>query len=382
MYDGADIHKQTKQGNIVLFAVNYLPAKRCLKVLAKLFDLDVDFHCTDRTGSNALHILCLKQPDGGSLALLHYLLNKGVNSEHINGNGEVPLMLALSYNFGIDFINTLAENVPPNHVNKSGQGYFHYLLSSNCITDDFCSKCEILLKLGASVDVKDNLGKPPIVQLMEGKWVDFDTACDIVQIFQFLYEHGMDLHAKDDHGRNIALYVLRQDGDVLPLLRYFYSIGLDLNLSDNDGRNALHYLFAKAFYSEKVLEDMDIKSIFYQVIEREFPEASGIKLKSIYDFLSDVIGVSLTGGDKNGINPVMLALENCAGFSWIKDLLELDISMQEDNEGKNYFHYLVKSRASNDQFEILKTALIGKGLTVNEQIMKDRPKPVDSTSHV
>ena len=72
----------------------------------------------------------------------------------------------------------------------------------------------------------------------------------------------------------------------------------------------------------------------------------------------------------------MLALYNCAGFSWIIDLLKLDIPLHEDDNGRNYFHYLAKSRAPDCKFEALKTALLDKGLTVDDQILKNRPKQV------
>ena len=68
----------------------------------------------------------------------------------------------------------------------------------------------------------------------------------------------------------------------------------------------------------------------------------------------------------------MLALKNAAGFSWIKDMLELDIPLQADNEEITYFHFLVQSRASEDKFQVLKSALLDKGMTVDEQILKDK----------
>ena len=376
---GADIHKRyNKDGNIVLFTINalnqyysqYLPrnnepwsSKLCVNFLSKLSDLDVDFHCTDSAGSNALHIMYQRRPDEDSGALLDFLLNKGVAAGAANKDGVVPLMLALKNNFSIDIIKTLAQKSPPKHVDKYGQNYFHYLFSSGCITnaDEFCDKCDILIELGSSIGAKDNSDKPPIVHLME-RYHNFYGGFDFVRMFQFFNEHGVDLHVKDGLGRNIVLCVLdwKINDHVLRLLQFLQSIGLDLKLIDSNGRNALHHLFASVLNNDKVL----------------YPEVSGNMLKEIYNFLTDDIGLLPTTGDKNGINAVMLALYNCAGFSWIIDLLKLDIPLHEDDKGRNYFHYLVESRAPDSKFEALKTALLDKGLTVDEQILKKRPKPV------
>ena len=400
---GADIHKRCKHGNIMLFTIDrfnvihYAPSwvctyerinnkplspKLCVNILSKLSDLEVDFHCTDSAGSNALHIMTQimtqldqTQPDKDSRALLEYLLNKGVTAKAINEDGVVPLMLALKNNFSTDFIKVLAKKSPPKHVDKSGQGYFRYLFSLRYITnaDEFCDKCDILIELDSSIVAKDILGKPPIVHLM-GQYHKFHCEFDFVRMFQFFNERGMDLHAKDAHGRNIALCVLDWEitDHVLPLLRFFQSIELDFKLIDNNGRNALHHLFANVLYNDTVLQ----KGEYYNTTKREFPEVSGNMLKAIYDFLTEEIGLLPTTGDENGKNAVMLALKNCAGFSWIIDLLNLDIPLHEDNKGRNYLHYLAKTRAPHCKFEALKTALSDKGLTIDDQILKNRPKQI------
>ena len=278
---GANIHKHCKHGNIVMFAVNkidlHISYTLCNKILSKLTELKVDFCCTDSMGSNALHIICQTHPDEGSHTLIEYLLEMGVKSEAVNTKtGTVPLILALKNDFGIDTIQLLAKNTPPKHVDKFGQGYFHYLLSSGFTTntDEFCDKCELLMKLGSSINGKDDFGKPPIVHLMERH---NHIRCSFIKLFRFFREHGMDLHVKDDRGRNVVLYVLYclSKRELLPLLHYFHSIRLDLKVSDNNGQNALHYLFSKAFYNEKLLEEDVSSEYVLQLTEREFLESSG-----------------------------------------------------------------------------------------------------------
>ena len=231
------------------------------------------------------------------------------------------------------------------------------------------------MKLGSSINKQDTTGKPPIVYLME-RYNSFNDGCDFLKLFRYLYEREMDLHTMDSRGRNIVLCVLdcKLSDSMLPLLQFFHSVGLDLKLIDNYGRNALHHLFANVVYVDKVLDYDQGLSWSYQITEREFPEASGNIQKRIYNFLTDDVGVLPTIGDKNGINAVMLALENCAGFSWIKDLLKLDIPVQEDDKSKNYFHFLAKSRAPDDKFETLVSVLLEKGHTVDENVLKGRPK--------
>ena len=376
---GANIHKKSKQGNLVTFVVNNtnLSASSKLCILTRLSDFDVNFHCIDSNGSNAIHLMCQREPDEDSFSLLEYLLKKEVNTEAVNSRGVVPLMFALKNNLSIDIIRTLAMKSPLCHVDKFGRGYFHYLMSSMRIRDidEFCYKCEILLKLGSSINGKDNANKSPIVYLMEQCKIT-QIGPDLVKGFQFLHENGIDLHAKDERGRNIVLCVLdwKLTKNVIPLLQYFDFIGLDLKLTDNDGRNALHHLFANVVFNDH--------KIGHTITKREFPEASGNMLKDVYDFLTNDIGVFPTIADKNGINPVMLALENCAGFSWISDLLKLDLPLQSDDKGRNYFHYLAKSRAPDDKFETLKAMLLDKGLIEDntvlrhglEQMLRHRPR--------
>ena len=383
---GANIHKHCKYGNIVTFFVNNAngfrysflkSSKSCVNMLVKLSEFDVDFQCTDNTGSNAIHLMCEMEPDKDSNVLLEYLLDKGVAPEALNNDGVNPLMLALTRNYSIDIIRILAKNSSPNHVDKSGKTYFHYLMCCRSIADidEFCDKCEILLKLGASINGTDNADKSPIVYLIEKCRI---SNRDLVKLFQFLHDNGIDLHAKDGHGRNIVLCVLdwKLTENVLPVLDYFESIGLDLKLTDSIGRNALHHLFANAVYIDNVVEKEMVANHYNECTEREFPEVCGNMLKKIYEFLKDDIGVLPTIRDKNGINPVMLALKNCAGFSWISELLKLDLPLQSDDKGRNYCDYLAQSRAPDDKFETLKTMLLDKGLTVHDYVLRNRPKPL------
>ena len=278
----------------------------------------------------------VQTPQSRSLRyLLDFLLNKGVGAA--NKDGVVPLMLALKNNLSIDIIKTLAKNSPPNHVDNAGQGYFQYLLSSHCIinVEEFCEKCDILMELGSSIGAKDISGKSPIVHLME-QYHNFYCEFNFVRMFRFFKEHGMDLHAKDDRDRNIVLCVLdnKITDHVLPLLQFFQSIGLDLKLIDSNGRNALDHLFANILYN--YVNNYDKiprlnKGLLHNNTEREFLEV----LKEIHDFLTDDIGLLPTTVYKNGLNAVMLALENCAG--WIIDVLKLDIPLNEDDKGRKYF---------------------------------------------
>ena len=387
---GANINTISDFGNIFAYTIKYFQFHRhrgiCSRrvipkwfemeaeILSKLLKLGADFQNIDNHGSNALHALFQSHQDllnhrPRLLYLLDYLLSLGISCSQCNDKGEVPLMLALWRDPGVDVIQTLVSHSPPNHRNSHGQGYLHYLCASEYISSDrFYKYCEIVLPSIENINQTDASGNPPIVSLMLNR--HFHCSNRQIEICNFLSGKQLDLiSARDDKGRNIVLTVLentKRNETLLPLLQLFYStIGLDFHQTDKDGRNALHYAFIQKITLQTSQTNYDENSYESYRIWTVSLEEDAI-VGDVYTFLTNTVGLDPHLSDRKGVNPVMLAFQNCAECSCIQALLETDIPVQRDFQGETYIHYLKRSRASENRFKFLMLYLLEKHIDTDE----------------
>ena len=320
---GADIYATISNGgtNIVIFALDKLTSEQCLHVLPKLRELGANFSYVTYYKMNALHFLW-KNPDSHCLELLNYLIDNGVDASQINEKGVVPLMFALQKDPGIDCIRKLLELSIPKHKNKSGEGYFHYLCQSKCQLDRFRAYCDALLESGEDINLKDNEGKSPVLLFCENA-------------------------------------VERRSGyaETTQNLQYLLSVGVDFKDVDNRGRNILHYLFDKPVMRSRGYGCTCSMCIDYYGSWKISSEVDDT-ITSIYFFLTKAFDIDCFQLDERGVNPVMLAIQNRAEFTFIKDLLNRQIPLQYNKVNESYFHYLARSYASDKTFDSIKSELI------------------------
>ena len=384
---GADVNKFSRGGNIVAYTIKYFPFIRSsvsllsseilpdfleiqAEFLPELLKIGAHFHHIDGHGSNALHALYQSSREllglrPHSYRLLEYLLRLGISCSQCNNEGEVPLMLALKRDPGADVIQTLVNHSPPNHRNKYGEGYFHYLFGSKEISHRFCEYFEILMKSGECINQTDATGNPPIVSLIRSD--SFHNPCRQIEIVRFLIDKKCNLTARDGKGRNIVLKVLeeKKTGETLPLLQLFYASGLDFHQRDNDGRNALHYAFMQRITPKYDVTGFDGVVHYF---DRTWTVSSSedAVVGDVYTFLTNTVGLDPHLPDKHGVNPVMLALQNCAECSFLEELLQTSVPVQKDFKGESYLHYLNRSRASDVRFECLTTYLMEMNMDADE----------------
>ena len=389
---GANINKVTKLGNIVRCTIQFFPlvirnediihkfVEIEAEILSKLLKLGADFQNIDNYGSNALHALFQSgqdllnhRPRLGHL--LDCLLSLGISCSQCNDEGEVPLMLALKRDPGVDVIQTLVSHSPPNHRNRHGQGYLHYLCASEYISSDrFYKYCDIVIPSIENINQTDISGNTPIVSLMLNR--HFHYSSRQIEICRFVTGKQFDLiSARDDKGRNIVLNVLgntERNKTLLPLLQlFYYTIGLDFHQTDKDGRNALHYAFIQKITPQCSTTGIDEVCHLFDEIWTVSSEEDAI-VGDVYTFLTNTVGIDPHLSDRNGVNPVMLAFQNCAECSCIQALLQTDIPVQRDFQGETYIHYLKRSRASENRFKFLMLYLLEKHMDTDETDFCDR----------
>ena len=109
-------------------------------------------------------------------------------------------------------------------------------------------------------------------------------------------------------------------------LNFLYSTVIDFHLTNKNGRNVLHYTFqAKQTRNSTTLNEDKI-------------------LSTVFDFLVKTANVDCFHADKNGVNPLMVALENYSETKTARKFLNYNIPDQVDKDGNTYNHYLKVSK--------------------------------------
>ena len=300
-----NVRSSKNRANIVAVVLEKLTVKQCLSILPILKERNADFHHVNLREMNALHIVCQRQHVCQYLEVLYYLVEIGVNIAQESNDGVVPLMFALQNDPGIDCVKWLLKSSPPNHRNKLGQGYTHYLLQSSCKFDCLETYCRVLIDSNENINLRDTLGKTAVMYFLQNA-----------------LEHGRD-------ASELTLF-----------MHFFHSIGMDFHLTDAGGRNVLHYIFGYRHVNQpsrlqksSVSTRLFSKSGFrlYNRTDRSFSV-----LSAIYDFLVDTIRIDCFLADENGANPLMLALLNYPESAAVTKFINRDVPNQKDKNGSTY----------------------------------------------
>ena len=245
----------------------------------------------------------------------------------VQNNDEVPLMFALENVLDAGCIKTLLDSSAPKQTDRKGCGYFHYLCRSKCQLDRFKACCNTLLATGENISLQNDEGKTPLMFILEK-----------------------------------ALEHKRTAEETTDLLEFLISIGVYLQISDNCGRNLMHYLFSKGAEAKTHCDFISCSAAIVEIKTWCISAEEDSAITSIYFYLKSKVAAACFHTDKDGVNPFMLALQNCAEFTFVKDLLTGPIINKSDENGDNYFHYLARSRASNERYNEIKSALIDNGI--------------------
>ena len=303
----------------------------------------------DNILSYALQLAC---SSSGNEEIVRTLLSKGANGTSCDSHGRILLMLALQDVQESTYARLLLKEkqLIPKHKDENGKGYFHYLVNSGASEESFREFCGLLLSVGEDINEEDKYVQSPLFQCVEN--AESLNSEDLgFGRFKILIEKGADAMSKDKKGRNLVLHVLKhiKRNDIcLRYLQYLHELHVDFNATDCYGRSAIHYLVLRAVDSGHRCRNVD-------------------SFNSILLFLAGKTKVQLCASDMNGINPLMLGLEFCPEYELVEILLQTAVAHHKDFDGKGYFHYLVKSRASARRFAALCNSLLALGEDIDSK---------------
>ncbi len=136
-------------------------------------------------------------------------------------------------------------------VDKDAETALHFAASSNKL-----QVVDLLLRKGANIDAKDNLGKTALhIAVSEGR----------LETVKILLKKGANIKALENDGKT-ALHIAACDGK-LEIIDFLLQKGADIEAQDNLGQTALHnavsYLdnYMKLSLDNLLNKDFDIKAI-------------------------------------------------------------------------------------------------------------------------
>ncbi len=272
--NNADIDKPNTNGCTTF--LNAVHANAPLSVLDKLLNAKADINATCQNGKNAL-MDTLAMPETTLPALqktekARFLINRGININAQDDNGDTPLIYAAQYNAPSGLLKALLNaDARINTANKTGETALLTAVKQRIPA----ANLDILLSQGADVNKADNSGESPLRYAVKN-----NSTPDIIQT---LLEHGADTETPDVKGETPLWYALNHNlpvattallaafdtninnlnpaGDTpllfaikndlaAPIVKNMLNNGADPQIRGRDGKNAYDILKNKQFFNE------------------------------------------------------------------------------------------------------------------------------------
>ncbi|APG64828.1 hypothetical protein LPB136_05390 [Tenacibaculum todarodis] len=214
-------------GNAMLFAtLGSRSGYNSLDFFNYLEGLGITPNITNNEGKTPLHNLAYSNKD---LATLNYFIDKGVDVNQADKEGNTALLNAVSRN-SFEVIKLLASKTTNiNHVNKNGQSALTKALRNNV------NIVEFLLKKGADVSIIDSKGNNL------GYYV-FNTfnpknEKEFQQKVNLLKAKGLQVDKPQKNGN--TLFHLAVEKQSLAMLKYIEKYKININAKNSEGLTAL-----------------------------------------------------------------------------------------------------------------------------------------------
>ncbi len=210
-------------GNAMLFATKRANSLSYFKYIESL---GIEPNVTTNQGETPLHNLAYRTKD---VATLNYFINKGVDVNQADKNGNTALLNAVSRNSLaiIKLFTSKTKNI--NHKNKNGQSALTRALRNNSIIVQF------IINRGADVSVKDKKGNHLgyyVFNTYSSKRIkEFELKLELLQA------KGLNVATPQKNGN--TLYHLAVDKRNLSMLKFINTYKIDINAKNSEGLTAL-----------------------------------------------------------------------------------------------------------------------------------------------
>ncbi|MEM9831233.1 MAG: ankyrin repeat domain-containing protein [Bacteroidota bacterium] len=222
-------------GNAMLFASQGFRGEvPPLSFFEYLEGLGIDPDVSTDEGVTPLHNLARRAED---TKVINYFLDKGVDINQANEDGNTPLMYAAAYNDLpiVEFFVEKADDI--NASNEDGETAL-----TRAVDDNWAKVVRLLISEGANIDVEDEKGNTLAYYLIQSYYPNY--AEDFDEKLSILQEEGLDLTATQAGGN--TLFHLAAEKNNLDLLKKVHTLGVDVNQQNEEGTTPLQIAAMKA----------------------------------------------------------------------------------------------------------------------------------------
>ncbi|MEM8969111.1 MAG: ankyrin repeat domain-containing protein [Bacteroidota bacterium] len=315
---GADLNAKDDNGNGVF---NYMARSGNKEMLDKLIEKGVDYQGLNAIGGNAM--LFASQGNRGSsipplsffeyleglgiepnvttnesatplhslasraenTEVISYFIDKGVDVDQANKEGNTPLMYAAAYNDPpiVEFFIEKANDI--NAYNEGGETAL-----TRAVDNNWAKVVDLLISKGADINVKDKKGNTLAYYLIQSYYPNYMS--DFDEKLSKLEEEGLDLTVTQAEGN--TLFHLAAEKNNLDLLKKVHALGVDVNQQNKEGTTTLQIAAMKATnddilkYLIEIGADVEVVTAFDETVydlasENELLQENGTSI----DFLKN-----------------------------------------------------------------------------------------------
>lgn len=203
-----------------------------------LESVDLNLNKASIKGETPLHILASRSKD---LELISYLVNKGLDVNAVDNNGNTPFINAASRNTAetVELLSKDLKNI--NQVNKKGESALALAVANNSP-----EVVRFLIDNKADVSVLDANKNNLTAYLIES----FSTKKEAIfkQKLDVLTKNGLDITKIQENGNTLYHLALpKNNSSILKLIKQF---NIDVNAKNKEGNSALHLAALQAKNTE------------------------------------------------------------------------------------------------------------------------------------
>lgn len=244
------------RGNAMLFATRgSRSGYNSLAFFKYLENLGINPNITNNKGKTPLHNLAYSNKD---LKTINYFINKGVDVNQADENGNTALLNASSRN-SLEIIKLFANKTKNiNHTNKDGQSAL-----TKAMRNDF-KTVQFLLNNGADISVIDKKGNHLSYHLFN----NFKNSKEFQNKLNLLAAKGLQISKPQKNGN--TLYHLAVSKQNLSMLKFIKKFKININAKNTDNYTALQKAVMTA-KNDKIIKYL-IKNGANKTIKTDFDE--------------------------------------------------------------------------------------------------------------